>query len=470
VLGFSEMMHLSPEVYGDLNWPPALRRDVYQIYRSSRHLLEMIDDILDLSRFEMTGFTLNREPTSLEELLRDTTEIARDLFRNQAAQLVIDISPKLPTLELDRTRIRQVLLNLLNNAQRFTKSGSGRLAAKQAEKELVISVIDTGPGIPADNLPYIFDEFYQVDYSFRRNHGGAGLGLAISKHFVQAHGGRIWAESREGVGTTVTFTLPMSGHYLPDLPQSDESRPELAWSGSRPCIVVESSDDGVAALLRRHLDDYDVIQANAVDQLAELVQLHHPRAVICSTLPGEQSGRGGLISLPVHLIECSLPRFTWLVSDLPIVAGLTKPITSQQLLAELSQLDEAQHILIIDDDRGFVQLVERMLQATGQAFRLDRAYDGTDGLRVMRQRRPDVVLLDLMMPGLDGFQVLEQMQREPELAGIPVVLLTATSYKEETTTSQTNQITVRHADGLQPEEILHCFKSIIGALEPHYVE
>ncbi len=468
VLGFSEMMHLSPEVYGELNWPPALRRDVYQIYRSSRHLLEMIDDILDLSRFEMTGFTLNREPTSLAELLRDTAEIAGNLFRNRAARLVVEICPELPTLELDRTRIRQVLLNLLSNAQRFTQVGTVCVEARQADHEVVISISDTGPGIPADKLPYIFDEFYQVDYSLRRNHGGAGLGLAISKHFVQAHGGRIWAESQEGVGTTVTFSLPVPSHYLLGLSQPGEPRPEPAWPEPRPCIVVQSPDPGVTALIRRHLEDYEVIQGEEISQLAELVRLHHPRAVIWSALPGEPVGRATLATLPVPLIECSLPSSTWTDSELAIAASLTKPITSRQLLAELSRLGEFDHILLIDDDRGFVQLVERMLQATGRTFYLDRAYDGEEGLRAMRQRRPDVVLLDLMMPGLDGFQVLEQMQAEPELAAIPVIVLTATSYKANTAMSQESRMTISRSGGLQPAEILRCLRGVIGALEPRF--
>ena len=112
-------------------------------------------------------------------------------------------SSDLPALEIDRTRIRQVLLNLLNNARRFTQAGSVRLAAWQTDREVVISVSDTGPGIPADKLPYVFDEFYQVDLSLRRSPQGAGLGLAISKRFVQMHGGTIWVESQPGQGSTL---------------------------------------------------------------------------------------------------------------------------------------------------------------------------------------------------------------------------------------------------------------------------
>lgn len=215
ILGFSEMMYLSPEAYGEVNWTPALRQDIHQIYRSSRHLLDMIDDILDLSRFEIGGFTLEREPTPLEPLLRDTVEIVTELFRSRSIRLDVEVAPDLPALHIDSTRIRQVVLNLLNNAARFTTKGGVCVEAKRNNGEVVVSVRDTGPGIPADKLPYLFDEFYQVDHSLHRRQGGAGLGLAISKHFVEAHDGRIWVESQMGIGSTFYFALPIPEQHVP---------------------------------------------------------------------------------------------------------------------------------------------------------------------------------------------------------------------------------------------------------------
>ena len=143
----------------------------------------MIDDVLDLSRLEMTGGTLSKEPTSLKFLLRDTVKIAEDMFRGYAVHLEVDIAEDLPELDIDRTRIRQVLLNLLKNARRFIEVGTVRLEAERADGEVIISVSDTGPGIPVDKLSHIFNEFYQVDFSLRRHRDGAGLGLAIRKHF-----------------------------------------------------------------------------------------------------------------------------------------------------------------------------------------------------------------------------------------------------------------------------------------------
>jgi signal transduction histidine kinase len=148
ILGFSEVMYLSPEVYGSLAWPPKLYRDVSQIYRNSRHLMSMIDDILDLSHFEMTGFTLNKEPTDLEPLLHESLSMVADLFRNDAVTLTAEIEPDLPLLELDRTRMRQVFLNLLNNACRFTEAGTVCLRAFRLDGEVRIQVTDTGPRHP----------------------------------------------------------------------------------------------------------------------------------------------------------------------------------------------------------------------------------------------------------------------------------------------------------------------------------
>ncbi len=465
ILGFSELMYLSPEVYGDLRWPPTLRRDVYQIYRASRHLLEMIDDILDLSRFEMVGFTLNKEPTSLEPLLRGTIEIAQDLFRGRPIRLEVEIEPALPMLEVDRTRIRQVLLNLLNNAQRFTEAGTVRVEAKRAGDEVVVSVSDTGPGIPADQLSRIFDEFYQVDRSLRRAHGGAGLGLAICKRFIEAHDGRIWAESEVGRGSTFSFALPIPDQYLPISRPHVERPVEMTWPRGRPRILVVDPDPSVAALIRRHIEEYDVVQVDRMEQVAEEALIHHPQAIIRNVPPGSHRCQPE-ISLPVPVIECSLPSREWVASDLAVTACLTKPVMAQQLLAEIEKLGDAHRILIVDDDRGFCQLVERMLEASGQGFEVRHAFDGSDGLLTMRAWRPDLVLLDLIMPGTDGFQVLEEMQHDPALLGIPVVLLTVTGYAEDALMQRGSEVVIHRPDGLRLAEVLRCLRALIGVLEP----
>ena len=471
ILGFSEVMHLSPEVYGQASWSPTLRRDIYQIYRSSRHLVEMIDDILDLSRFEMAEFVLNKELTPLGPLLEDTGAIAADLFRGRNVRFEMDIAPDLPALEIDRTRIRQVLLNLLNNARRFTREGLVRLAAQITDKEVQISVSDTGAGIPADKLPYVFNEFFQVDLSLRRSHQGAGLGLAISKRFVQMHGGSIWVESQEETGSTFHFTLPSLSSYLPAA-ASAAVEPGPAEKPAARLVVVDP-DPRVIALVRRHLDqEYEIIQVPKAGQLADAVALHHPRAVVYNVPPGEQRQPLAHTSLdmPVPVIECSLPSQAWLADHLAVVACLTKPILAENLLHTIAGLGQVGDILIIDDDRGFAQLVQRILETSGRSFNIRRAYDGEEGLLAMNIQPPDLVLLDLIMPGIDGFQVLEEMQRKPELMQVPVVLLTATSFAEDALSKGDNPVTVCRPGGLRPAEVLACMQAVIEVLEPRYDE
>jgi signal transduction histidine kinase/CheY-like chemotaxis protein len=468
ILGFSEIMYLTPQVYGEMSWPPTLRRDVYQVYRNSRHLMEMINDILDLSRFEMTGFTLNKEPTPLESLLKETMEIAADLFRAHPAHLEMKIAPDLPTLEIDRTRIRQVLLNLFNNARRHTAADVVQLEARQVDGEVWISVSDTGQGIPADKLPYLFDEYYQVDYSLRRERDGTGLGLAISKRFVEVHGGRIWVESQPGAGTTFTFSLPILGHYVPALQADDQFPPGSARPESRPSILVVDRDPAVTDLVRCHLKDYEAIQVEEIDQLAEMAMTYHPRAVIFNVSPGEARLNHSLPSIPVPFIECSLPSCMWTADDLAVKACLTKPIASQQLMRAIGSLGGIRDILIVDDDRGFVQLIERILVANDDVFAIRRAYDGDDALQAMRDQRPDLVLLDLIMPRVDGFRVLEEMRCNLRLAEVPVILLTATSYEKDVLARRNGQIVIRRPEGLHAAEVLRCLEATINVMEPRY--
>ncbi len=226
----------------------------------------------------------------------------------------------------------------------------------------------------------------------------------------------------------------------------------------------------MASLIKRQVEGYEVRQVKAVGQLAEEVMVHHPQAVVWNMLPGERNDYDSDFRAPVPIIECSLPSQSWVADNLEVVACLTKPITAQQLLREIERLGNVYDVLVIDDDWGFCQLVERILKTTGRAFAVRRAYEGKDGLQAMRAQRPNLVLLDLMMPEVDGFQVLEEMRREPELADVPVVVLTATSYAEDVLAQRGGQVVLRRPDGLSPAEVLRCLRGMIGLLEPRYDE
>jgi len=466
ILGFSEMMYFSPEVYGDVQWPATLRRDIYQIHHSSVHLLEMIDDILDLSRFEMAHFTLNKELTAIEPLLRGAADVASALLRGRPIALTLSIEPGLPALDIDPTRIRQVALNLLSNAQRFTQRGTISVGAARAGDEVVISVSDTGAGIPPDQLSRVFEEFYQVDGSLRRSHEGAGLGLAICRQFVEAHDGRIWVESEVGKGSTFYVALPIPG-ALPPI-----ARPQLVnpLKGPAlkdlPCVLVVDPDPAVATLIGRHVNGYDFATVANEDNLAEHIAQKNARLVI-RNVPPDGLGRGDHAPRDIHgvpVIECSLPSQAWIASDLSVAACLTKPVTMQQLMREVRKLEKTGDVLIVDDDRGFGELVERMLAASGVATEVRRAYDGQQALQAMAERRPDLILTDLAMPVMDGFEMLSRMRQMPQVAGAPVILLTVTSYAEDALRHHAGRLTVTRDTGLQPFEVLQCLQGVLDAM------
>ena len=466
ILGFSEVMYLSPEVYGGMAWPPKLYRDVSQIYRNSRHLMSMIDDILDLSHFEMTGFTLNKEPTDLAPLMEESLSMVADLFRNDAVMLRAEIEPDLPLLELDRTRMRQVFLNLLSNACRFTEQGTVCLRAFRQEGEVRIQVADTGPGIPEEQVANIFTEFYQVDYSFSRKHGGAGLGLAICQRFVQAHDGRIWVDTVVGEGATFTIALPFA-ESSPGGRLYRTRAPETSQAGKVSSVLMVDSDPTVISLVQRHLTEYEVMALPDGAQLEEKVVEHHPAAVVWNIAPDEPVPAFSL-SLPVPIITCSLPSRTWMAHAFGAVACLNKPINFALLNQYIDEVGGIKTILVIDDNSGICQLVERGLTMRPEPLTVRVAYDGESGLSAMRQQPPDLLLLDLIMPGLNGRQVFEAMQQDEALAEIPVILLTATDYANEQFAAQNSQLTVHRSQMFQPVELLQCIQPIVKVLQPRY--
>jgi len=464
ILGFSEVMYMSPEVYGPEPLPPTLMRDVAQIYRNSRHLLDMIDDILDLSRFEMVGFTLKKEPTNLTKLIDEATTIVSNLFeKSEDVTLVVDIAPDLPLLEIDQTRIRQVLLNLLNNAHRFTEAGNVTLTAQQVENDILVQVRDTGPGISEEDAAAIFTEFYQVDYSLSRSHGGAGLGLAICQRFVDAHDGRIWVKSEAGIGSTFSFTLPV------DLTKVDHTNlyrsplPEPKTKEIQPCLLLVESDPQVSSLVARHLDGYEVIVVEKAEEMAAQAEHRHPLAILYNVQPGQQVDATATLNVTAPIIECSLPSQAWMATSLGAKASLTKPIDFEKLASQMAPLGPIRDILVIDDNPGVCQLVKRRLEGD---HTIHIAYEGRTGLNTMQQTRPDLVILDLMMPEMDGFEVIDAMQADPTLADVPVILLTATTYIEDTLAQYGNQVKIVQATPWHPAETLTFLKSVLAGLRP----
>ncbi|HEY65830.1 MAG TPA: hypothetical protein G4O02_14810, partial [Caldilineae bacterium] len=290
ILGFLEVMQRFPEVYGDVQWTPTLRRDIAEIQRSARYLSDLVDDILDLARIEALKMPIRREPTDLKEVMQEAVGLTERLLRSKPVEMHVDVPEPLPPLFIDRTRIRQVLLNLLANASRFTERGEIRVRAVRCKGEVIVSVSDTGIGIPPEQLKTLFKEFHQIPARKSSSDKGTGLGLAIAKRFVEMHGGRIWAESQVGRGSTFYFSLPIMpkqvGFLLPTHPVEEQPK------GERLSLVVVDQGEG-AAYLRRRLEGYEVLAAPDLEQARALVRERHPHALLLNVPPDAEGATRG---------------------------------------------------------------------------------------------------------------------------------------------------------------------------------
>ena len=413
IMGFSEVIHLSPEVYTETVLPVTLRRDISQIYQNSRYLLELVDDILDLSHIEQTEFTLQLEPTDMFRFLEDFREFSVDLLNNHPAEFEVDYPTDLPVVLIDQVRIRQVLLNLLNNARRYTSQGTIHISVEHNQQQIVFRVADTGIGIAQADLKSIFDAYYQVDYILSRGQGGAGLGLAICKKFVEAHGGIIWVGSELGQGSTFSFTLPVANIVATS---AISTAPETKEQHRRPRVAIAEQNRHIVNVLQNHLAEFDVVPLHQ----SEMSCLSGYDELVIMNRQFAQS----MDNIPSPIIEYVLPQASVLVDKI-VMSTLIKPVTPEKLLFELEKIEDLNHVLVIDDNRGFVQMIERILRGAKPELSIARAFTSGEGLRRLTQKRPDVILLDLYIAQDNGLQFLERVREKPEWRDIPIILITA---------------------------------------------
>lgn len=474
ILGFSEMMYVSPETYGSVNWTKPLRRDVTRIYEASRHLSQLVDDVLDLSRVQVDRLPLHREPSDLGQVVREAADGVAGLLHGQPVRLTVHVEPNLPRLMLDGTRIRQVLVNLLANAIRFTDEGEITVDVRREQDDVVVSVRDTGAGIPADQLDGVFDEFRQAEAA-ARHHGGAGLGLAISKELVQMHGGRIRVESEPGKGTAFHFTLPVSEAPVVASGLRVGQRLSLPADTYGDYLLLLNDEADVATLLQRHLEPYRLISPAVWRDSRELAAVH-PKAALYNLSPKALARLATelpdvAVPADVPIVFCSIPSLSWRAEHLGVKASLHKPVRRQQLLALLEGMgrgdgagEDAADVLVVDDDHGFAQLVGRWLEAEARRVRL--AYSGEEGLAEMRRRPPAAVLLDLRMPGLPGTEVLRQMRADPTLKEIPVAVLTGADVEDDLAEAQPRAVGLLQREGWSLSDTLGSIAALLGFAKP----
>jgi signal transduction histidine kinase/CheY-like chemotaxis protein len=483
IIGFSEMITQAPQVYGS-RLPSALLADITAIQRNSQHLAKLVDDVLDLSQIDGGRMTLIKDWISLPEIVDEAVTAVRALYETKGLKLEVHLADDLPSLYCDGTRVRQVILNLLSNAGRFTERGGVTVRAQRGGERVVVSVADTGPGIADDDRDRLFEPFQQLDASIRRRHGGSGLGLSISKQFVEMHGGKMWLESVVGRGTTFYFALPIETPLPLVVTTGDAAqrwfnpwesyeerprarqRPELEVA---PRYVVLEQGRALSRLFQRYLEGAEVVVAASFEDAVHELSRSPARALVVNAPSYEAAGvpPDGIGALPygTPAVLC------WILSDdaiaerLGVVRYLLKPIAREELLDAVAALGtDVQRVLLVDDDPEVLQLYARVLASAPQGYQVMQAKNGHRALALMRQRRPDVVLLDLVMPGMDGFRFLEVMREDDQIRDIPVMIVSSHDPAGQPIVSDSLAV-ARHM-GISGRELLACVGALTEILSP----
>lgn len=465
IIGFSEVMMTSPESYGNEQLPRSYRSDLNAIYHSAQHLLDLVDDVLDLARIEAGKIRLTREETALWSLINEAAETVRDYITKKRLQFIIDVEPDLPNVQIDRVRIRQVLLNLLINAARFTQEGSIRLVAKLTGEEVLIEVIDTGLGIAPQDLPKVFEEFRSTEQPISSWHSGTGLGLPISKKFVELHNGKMGVESELKRGTRFWFTLPISRTSPKQLLSQAQQRwhPRIWLGNSKRLIVVVHEDERVAQMVQHMMDDFEVVGATDLEEGIRLVDELKALALV---VDNEQ--KLPPIEADFLIFRCPLPSNQQAGLLLGAQDYLVKPVAYQDLLATIKRVQpQPERVLIVDDEPEVVRLFKRMLSSYLPPQRCLEAFTGSEALSMMREHRPNLVLLDLSMPDSNGTTVLEQKANIPEIADIPVIIVSSQT-PDFATIRLGCSLSLERTVGLRQEEIVRVIEQVCHTLAPEW--
>ncbi len=409
------------------------KRDLEQIHLSAQHLARLIGDVLDLASSEAGQLRILREPLDLAEVLPVAAQIGAQLAEEKGLAWRAELPARGPWVLGDRTRLRQVTLNLLSNAVKFTAAGQVQIKVSVADGQAVVAVSDTGVGIAPAELDTIFDEFYRAERTVQAGLGGLGLGLAITKELIEQHGGQITATSpgQLGSGSTFAFTLPiLSLAAPPPEPVAAPARP-----GASVLLLAENAaaTDRLAVYLQERGFDLVVCRLDEQPEWLTQVTALAPAAVILGEQLAAREGWAIAGILKRQPATEHIPVLAYAI-DLEGDHGgllelnyLHKPLQPEQLTEALARLAAPaagpQTVLVVDDDPGILALHTRLVEQTGR--RALTARHGREALAVLEQARPDLILLDLNMPEMDGFAVLDALRERESTRAIPVIILTA---------------------------------------------
>ncbi len=466
IVGFSEVMILAPEVY-DQPLPAAYRADVNAVYRNAKHLQNLINDVLDISQLEARHLAIVKEKASLGDCLRETANMVVDLIGKKGLSFALDIPPDLQPLWFDPVRIRQILLNLLVNAARFTSEGGITIEVRVDEKKAVASVIDTGIGIREEELPQVFDEFYQVGGVDALGERGSGLGLTLSRELIRLHGGTMSVSSAgPGRGSRFSFSLPTTQQLVAQMPTTSQLQHAAA---AEKRILVVDPDESVTAFFSRYLKSREVSACSREDEALRALEQFEPDALLLAQDHKYPQLLDRVKQQPksLSLITLPMPSGRAAIRQRGVYDYLVKPVSREMLAKVLASFGEdLRSVMIIDDNRDIVRLFRQTLRSLEAGYQIRSACSGAEGLALMREQPPDLLMLDVLMPEMDGFAVIEAMQASPDLAAVPIVLISAKGASESITPDIQGEITLRRPGGYSPIELVSCVQALIDSVQP----
>ncbi len=444
IIGVTEMLREDAE---------ALKQDIEPLDRvlgAARHLLALINDILDLSKIEAGRMELQLETFALAPLIANVVKTIEPLAAKNANRVAVNCDAAIGTLHSDQMRLRQALLNLLSNANKFTDHGTITIDTRQGQEDghdwVTIAVTDTGIGMTTEQMGRLFQEFSQADASTTRKYGGTGLGLAISKRFCQMMGGDITVESAPGRGSTFTIRLPRMAQsdqaLVTEAPREERGRAvhPIGEETEEPLILVVDDDATVRELVERHLEraGFAVVTARGGQEGLRLVRELRPAAMTLDIMMPDLDGWTVLAAIKGDPELAGTPVVLMSIVDqknrgyaLGAADYLVKPVDRAKLVETLTNIcgAAAGKALLVDDDELVRRSVRQALEPIG--WQVTEAENGQIAVEAITAARPDVIILDLMMPKMDGFEFLDELRARPDWQNIPVVVITAKDLTDE---------------------------------------
>jgi signal transduction histidine kinase/DNA-binding response OmpR family regulator len=434
IIGYSEILQEEAEDEGHDSLIPDLRK----INASGKHLLSLINDILDLSKIEAGKMDLYLESFDINTLLNEVTDTVMPLIQRRNNVLSTDYQENLGVMRSDLTKLRQALFNLLSNASKFTEKGTITIGVKRIagtpSDTLVFSVTDTGIGMTQEQMGRLFEAFTQADPSTTRKYGGTGLGLTITRRFCQLLGGDVTVTSVPNVGSTFSITLPAEAPS-----NNPASQPTVAATEEedtrQPAILVIDDDPEARELIRRMLtkEGFRVELAGSGQEGLQRARERRPAGITLDVMMPHMDGWMVLEALKSDPDLADIPVIMVTIVDdrsLGYAMGaadyLSKPIDRDRLVTALRSYRCANTlcpVLILEDDEDSRHLLQKMLEKEG--WTVYQAENGRVGLDVLREHEPDLILMDLMMPEMNGFEFVVELQKNERWATIPLIVLTA---------------------------------------------